>query len=320
MFFMRTLWEFYIFYGFIIGAGLGGSFVPLVSTVARWFVRRRSMMTGVTVAGIGAGALLLPPLANWLIEGYGWRRSYLIMGVIVLLVVIACAWFLRRDPAQRGERPYGATDSPVDVTGISDAQGFTLRQAVVTSQFWMFYFMLFCFGFNAFSFTVHFVPHVTDLGISASNAALIVSITGGVSIMGSLFMGSWADRIGNRLAFAIAFFGLVIYYVGLITAYQFWVLLLLAAISSFTTGGAGASESPLAASLFGLKAHGLIYGVAGTGFTIGAGIGPLLTGYIYDANGDYNLALVLNAVVGAAGACLSLTLKPTRKLPSTETQ
>ena len=70
---VSALWQLYLFYGVMIGTGMSGAFVPLTSTVARWFVKRRSMMTGIVVAGIGIGGLIAPPVANWLISIYDWR-------------------------------------------------------------------------------------------------------------------------------------------------------------------------------------------------------------------------------------------------------
>ena len=75
-----AVWQLYLFYGVLIGTGMGGVFVPLLSTIARWFTARRSMMTGVVATGIGIGTLLEPPVANRLISIYDWRTSYIIIG------------------------------------------------------------------------------------------------------------------------------------------------------------------------------------------------------------------------------------------------
>jgi OFA family oxalate/formate antiporter-like MFS transporter len=108
-----ALWQLYLFYGVIVGAGLGGTFVPLTTT-ARWFVARRGLMTGIVTAGVGVGALIGPPIANWLITGYDWRRSYAILGSIVLGCVVVGAQLLRRDPAQVGRLPYAHGGAPED--------------------------------------------------------------------------------------------------------------------------------------------------------------------------------------------------------------
>lgn len=308
---ISSLWQLYLFYGVIIGIGLGGCYVPLVSTVARWFVRRRSLMTGIVSGGAGVGTLVLPLLANLLISTCGWRQSFLIMGILVMLIVVLCAWFLRRDPAQKGLRPYGAGDIESVVTGDS-VRGYSFREAVFTPQFWIVYFMLFCYGFTSFSVMVHLVPHVTDLGISSGSAATILSVTGAVSVIGSLLLGNVADRVGNRRIYFIGYLGLALTFIGLLLSHELWVLYLLAVLFSLATGGEAAVESPLVAGLFGLRSHGLIYGVMGTGFMVGASLGPYFTGYIYDVNHSYSLAFIVCIALCVIGVALTLLLKPAR--------
>ena len=62
----NTLWHLYLFYGVIVGIGMSISQTPLPSTIARWFVKRRGMMTGIAVTGIGVGILIMPPAVSWL--------------------------------------------------------------------------------------------------------------------------------------------------------------------------------------------------------------------------------------------------------------
>ncbi|MEE9399392.1 MAG: MFS transporter, partial [Dehalococcoidales bacterium] len=100
---VNTMWQFYLFYGVIIGTGMSGAYVPLASTVAKWFVRRRGMMTGILVAGSGIAALVGPPVASWLISTYGWRTSYFILGSIALLLVVFSAQLLGRNRTQSGQ-------------------------------------------------------------------------------------------------------------------------------------------------------------------------------------------------------------------------
>ncbi len=99
-YFSSAVWQLYVFYGVMVGAGLGGIYVPLTSTVARWFVARRGMMTGIVVAGIGLGMLGGPLAANQLIALFDWHISYLLLGGVVLVVSNLAAQFLKRDPSK----------------------------------------------------------------------------------------------------------------------------------------------------------------------------------------------------------------------------
>ena len=304
-----AIWQLYLFYGVIIGIGTSGAWVPLMSTVARWFAKRRGMMTGIVLTGTGIGALIAPPVANWLISIYDWRTSFIIMGSVVLVVVILAAQLLRRDPSRIGQVPYG--ESKEREQGLkSGTEGFSLREAVYTRQFWMVFGMFLCFGFCMFTVMVHIVPHATDRGISTASAAKILAAIGGLAMVGRVVLGSIADRIGNRQVFIIGFILISAALFWLVPATEVWMLYIFTVIFGFAQGGMGASESPLIAGLFGLKSHGLIFGVAGFGFTIGAGIGPFIAGCIFDSTGSYQVAFLVGGAIGVVGLILTILLRP----------
>lgn len=306
---ISAVWQLYLFYGMIIGIGMGGAFVPLMSTVARWFVKRRSMMTGIVLAGIGIGSLIAPPVASRLISTYDWRLSYIILGSIVFVVVILAAQLLRRDPTQVGQVPYGENE---EQRFKLETEAFSLKEAVCTKQFWLVSAMFFCLGFCGFAIMVHIVPHATDLGISAASAANILATIGGMSIVGRVVLGTAADRIGNRQAFIIGFILMSAALFWLAPATEAWKLYLFAAVFGFAYGGCAASESPLVAALFGLSSHGLIMGGVGLGFTSGAAIGSFLAGYIFDFAANYQVAFLVCAVTGVVGLILTTLLTPTK--------
>jgi len=304
---ITSIWQLYLFYGVIIGTGMGGCWIPLLSTIARWFVKRRTIMTGIVVTGGGIGGLAGPLLSNWLISTYDWQASYIILGSAVLVIVISGAQFLRRDPSQMRQVPYGENEGE-ERDLKAGTQGFSLKEAVYTRKFWMASAMLCCFGYCLFSITVHLVPHATDLGISAVSAASILAAMGGLSIAGNIVLGSVGDRIGNRRVFIIGFILMSASLFWLVPAREMWMLYLFAVAMGFAHGGMGASESPLVAGLFGLKSHGLIFGVIGMGFTIGAAIGPFLSGSIFDATGSYQTSFLVCACIGIVGLVLAVLL------------
>ncbi len=308
---VSAIWQLYLLYGIVIGIAMGGAWVPLMSTVARWFSARRSLFTGIVLAGLGIGGLIGPPVASWLISLYNWRSSYAIIGGISLVVVIIAAQFLKRDPAQIGQLPYGA-----DKSTISEPQhhveGISFTQALSTRTFWLFFFALFTFGFCLYAIMVHIAPHAIDMGISSASAANILALIGGMGILGMILLGNLADRIGNRWGFAIGLALMALPLFLLIPLKQEWLVYVLTAIFGFGHGGFASSESPLAARLFGLKAHGTILGTAVLGFSIGAGIGPVITGYIFDTTTSYDLAFACAAGVAIIGIIITASLKPVR--------
>jgi len=306
---VSAIWQLYLFYGVAIGIGMSGAFVPMLSTVTRWFVKRRGMMTGFVVAGIGTGTIIIPPVANWLISSYGWRTSYIIIGIVALVFIILAAQFLRRDPKQIGQLPYG--ENEVREEGLNlPVRGFSVREAIGTGQFWMLLAILFCFGFSLNIIMVHVVPHATELGISAAMAASILAVIGGLSIAGRIVMGSVADRIGNRPPLIINFVLMSGVLFWLVVAKELWMLYLFAVIFGFAYGGVVSLESPLVAELFGLSSHGAILGIAAFGFTVGGAVGPVLGGRIFDIIGSYQVAFLVCAALAVIACILALLLRP----------
>ena len=100
----------------------------------------------------------------------------------------------------------------------------------------------------------------------------------------------------------------------LMLARDLWMLFVFAVVFGFAFGGMAPQGSPLLARLFGLGSHGLLLGVAGLGFRIGAGIGPFLTGYIFDLTHSYQGAFLLLAALSVVGLILLVAIRPTKRL------
>lgn len=309
------VWQLYLFYGVIIGVGMSGVWVPQMSSIARWFVRRRSLMTGIVIAGTGISQLIAPPVVSRLIDAYDWRLSFVILGGVVLIAVVLSAQFLRRDPAQMGQRPYGENERTRQELK-SETKALSFREAICTAQFWIAFMILFCYAFGAFSILVHIVPHAIGLGVSSVSAANILAVMGGIGILGNYVLGGIGDRIGNRQVFIIGYIMMTASLFWLVPAREVLMLYLSMVILGFSFGGMAAVESPLVAKLFGLSSHGLIYGVIHVGFTIGAALGPFLMGYIFDVTGSYYMAFLVCSAITVVGLIFALILRPAKRLGS----
>jgi MFS family permease len=305
---ISTVWQIYLVFGIIVGTAMGGSFVPLMSTIARWFTANRSTMTGIVTAGISIGAFAGPPVANRLISIYGWRTSYAVMGGIVSAIVILLAQIIRRDPSQVGQSAYGASEPDQKETTVH-VEIPSLKKAFHTGRFWMVFSIFFCLGYSVFAVMVHITPHSIDHGISAATAAYILATVGGGGIIGRIVLGRVADVIGNKQAMIVGFILMIAAVLILITAKMTWMLFSSAAVFGFAYGTCVASQSPLVADLFGLNALGVILGFMSFGFMVGGAIGPLMSGYIFDIKQSYALAFLMCAGISLVGLVLSGLLK-----------
>ena len=292
----------------IIGIAMGGSYIPLMSTVTRWFTKRRAVMTGIVGTGMGIGQLILPPVANQLISTYDWRVSYIILGSIVSVVVVLLAQFLRRDPEQMGLLPDG--NKGKEENPILDVVGFSLREAIRTRQFWMLCVIFFCFMFTLHAITAHIVAHAIGLGISTTAAVNILAVMGGLLIPSSLVMGHFADRAGNRPVMIIGFIFTSVALFLFLVASEIWMLYLFAVIYGLGRGSVSILFSPTTAELFGLRSVGVIYGVAMAAGVIGGTVSPILTGHIFDITGSYQPAFLAAALASVTGVILASLLRP----------
>ncbi len=303
---VNTVWQIYVFYGLVIGFGMGIGYVPTLSTVARWFTRQRGLMTGIVAAASGVGSVIMPPLASRLIVAYGWRLSYIIVGLIVLIFIILAAQFMKRPSTEVGKLPavYGETQR-----GTLVQTGVSFHEAVRSRQLWQFCGILTCLFFSVGLVTVHVVPHAIELGLKATSAANMLAIIGGVGIAGRLVMGGVVDRLGARPTLVINCIVMAVTMFLFAVAREPWALYLVSGLFGFAFGGAVSPQSAVVAELFGLKSHGVIFGVATFTSTIGLAIGPLVAGGIFDTTHSYHLAFLAGAIMSFAGLLLALTLK-----------
>jgi MFS family permease len=306
---VATVWHLYVFCSLLVGVGISGTDVVLLSTTARWFVKRRGMMTGIIKVGTGVGMLIMPLVINGLITAYNWRTAFVVLGAAVLFFYCSGSQFLVRDPGKMGLAPDGGKHGhPFDQA--APERGLTLQEAARTVQFWTMCFAFFVVLFCAITVLMHLVTHAIDLGIAPTNAAAALSALGGASIVGRFIMGGAGDRIGNKAALVICFVCLVSSLVWLQLADQLWMLFLFALVYGFAHGGFFALVSPLTADLFGTRSHGVIFGIVACAATVGGAGGPVTAGYLFDITGSYGIVFGILTGMGITGLIVALTLRP----------
>jgi MFS family permease len=305
---MNNLWELYIYFGIIVGAGMVVN-VPLLSTVARWFVKKRSMMNGFVLTGASFGGIIMPLLINWILQSHGWRVTCFVSGMAILVVVVSCAQLLKRDPGKIGLAAHGASEDNLEVTS-PETGVLTLKEGMRTRQFWLY---LAIFGISAFyvmPLQVHIVPYATDVGIAPTAAAVILTIIGAAIFFGHIVLGHAGDKFGYKRMFIIGTIITVLAVLVLTQARELWTFYLFAVVLGLAFGCCDSQESSLVAWVFGLRSHGLFLGFSIFSFCLGGAIGMVATGYIYDVTHGYQLAFIIFAVLSFIATILTLFLKP----------
>ncbi len=301
-------WHVYLYCTIIIGFGISGTDVVMLSTTSRWFVKFRGLVTGIAKVGTGVGMLVMPLLLNWFIHHYGWRATFFSLGILSLVIYICLAQLLVRDPGKMGLLP----DNEKRVSQAPDSEpekGINTEQAVRTMSFWTiclaYILALFCLA----TMLLHVVPHVIDMGYSSTNGASILSTVGAVSIMGRFVMGGMADRIGTKPVLVICFICLSMGLFWLQIADRFWMMVVFACLHGFAHGGFFAIVAPTIAEYFGTRSHGELFGIVTFASTFGAAAGPVLAGFVFDASGSYQMVFRLLTGVSVAGLGCAISLK-----------
>lgn len=293
---ITSLWQFYLNYALLGSFGISVIIVPIMTTISRWFVKRRGLMIGLVQAG-SIGGSLFAPLNAWLIINYGWRTAYSILGIVVFLAMLISGMFLLRDPSKRGQLPDGATEVVAPATQKPPVTGFTVKQAIGTSQFWVIAFLFFSFGFCRDAFLVHTAPHVQDLGFSLTDAGSVMSCLIAFSLFGRIGMGYLSDIIGNKRALTISEVTTTIALILGFFMQDLAGLYIYAAAFGFGWGAQAVNRFSISAEAFGLASAGLLIGILQAIESLAGAIGTYFAGYTFDVAGNYQLVFLVGIVV-----------------------
>jgi len=307
---VNSLWQVYLNWGFIMGIGGGCFYIAIMSTVPKWFAKRTGVAVGITVAGMGLGAVISPPIIQWLISIYGWQRPFIILSIALFVIIIPLAQFMRHSPQRMGIKPYGDVGDNIGdkLPMLSAAEGISFTRAVKTSRFWFFGLVIFCALFCIQVIIVHVVPYAIDVGVPAIVAAGVLSIAAGSSIVGRLTIGLITDRLGGRLALSFCVILITLSLICLLFIHDVWMFYTFAVVFGFGYGGVVVLTTIVTAELYGLTSLGMMLGIFSFYDTAGGILGPPLAGSIFDATGSYSSAFLICVALGMLAIILSLTL------------
>jgi MFS family permease len=310
MYDIHSLWQLYLYYGLLVAAGTSAMYIPIVSMIARWFTKNRSLMSGIGISGIGFGIGILPPIFSTTMQAWGWRMSLLLLGGVVIVSIFLLSLLLRNDV-----RPYtpGSPSGQAN-KGSSSAfnQGLTFRQATRTPQFWIIFVSWILYGIFYQSAMVHLVPYATDIGISAVLAATILSIIGIIGTVGRIGLGFVGDKLGNRTTVYLSYAITGVAFIGLAFIHNTAMLYIFAIIFG-SLFGIGVLLVPMVTEYFGFQQLGIISGTIVFSNSFGGAVGPPLAGAIFDTTGSYFIDFLICGLIGLVAGFIVFLIKPVRK-------
>ncbi len=326
MYFIDSLWAFYVVWGVIVGTGANVALaIPLQTAIANWFVKRRGIAMSTQMVFSGLSGVLVLPLIAWLITVYGWRITCVIGGVVMLVAGLPLVWFFvrQRRPEFYGLMPDGATieeeivdtdqliDKGVEYATEVEEVEFTLRQALRTPSLWMLTIANAAHGMSGPALYIHGVPFLTDIGMDTLKAAGMMSMMVAVSIPFRVVFGYLADRMKKQnlrfllgAAYLLQASGFIVYLANQ-TEPMIYLWFILYGIG---LGGGAGLMFPMRARFFGRKAIGSIGGVLSLIMTPIGVIAPIYLGWMWDTTGSYISAFTVIAALMVFASILAFVI------------
>jgi OFA family oxalate/formate antiporter-like MFS transporter len=305
-------------FGILVGIGNGFGYATPIPVMAKWFPDKRGLAVGLAVAGYGGGSAIFGPLANlWLIPTYGWRTTFVVLGVIFFVMTLAGALLLKNPPV--GYRPPGWAPAPAAKAAATTYE-FRPGEMLRTPTFyfmWIAYALGCAAGLMVISQLIPFAKSVGIPGAALPVIGLVIGAAGNAS--GRILSGWMSDAMGRlnvlRLMIGISAVSMPILY---LTGSSVPMLYLMVFIVYWCYGTQLSVNASTTSDFWGTKNAGINYGLLFTSWGVAGFIGPRIGGKLFDKFGNYKAAFYTAAVLAAIALLAELMARrPTPPREST---
>ncbi|MEF9952550.1 MAG: MFS transporter [Clostridium sp.] len=281
---------FYIL-GAMQGIGMGLlTIIPVSIITNNWFHKSKGLALGLVMTGSGLGGLVFNPLTNFIIQNYGWRSAYFILGILSAVITLPIIALIYNSPKEKGLKPYGIDESNNSKEVVSS--GLNRGEAVKTPSFWLLCFGMFVFCIGSIGIQMHIPAYLTDMAFSTSLATTVVTIFLAAAVPFRVLMGVVFDKVGCTKGVIIGGVVMIISQVILLNITSYPTAVLFAVIYGYGVCMGTVATPILVANIFGNKDYGRIIGLVNVFPALGASIGPLISSSIYDNFGSYSYAWI----------------------------
>jgi MFS transporter, OFA family, oxalate/formate antiporter len=307
-----SLWILYLTYGLMAGIGIGLGYIVPVATLIKWFPDKRGFITGIAVAGFGAGALLTAPIAKQLVQGVGLFPTFAILGILYLVMVVGAALFMKNPP--EGWTPEG-WEPEEEESGERTGVDYELGGALKTWQWYALWALLFLNVTAGIAIISEADPIAQEVsGVAPATAAWLVSIIS-VGNAAGRFLWAWlSDAIGRKWVFLVMFLlQAALFFLLPVVGVSFVMLAILSFIIVSCYGGGFGTMPAFNADYFGSKNVGMIYGLMITAWGFAGVLGPQLISIMYDATRSYAGAFYILAGIMLVSSIVPFIVRPPKR-------
>ena len=291
--------------------------------INRWFVKKRGRAQGIAATGLPIGALVLSPLSAYLILTWGWRETMFFWAVVSFVILLPLTLLIRNSPEEKGSVPDGEpidratgieSKNDVSLPEITGASGHTLAEAARSGSFWLISAAHLICGIGCGFMMTHIVIFATDFGYSEMIGASLLSVQGGLNLVGVLLTGHLSDRYARSRVLALTHvirslsFFIAVGFI-LLGGAPLWMLYLAMVLFGFGWFTTSPLTSGLVADLFGGLRMGTIIGVTMSCHTVGMALGAYAGGLTFELTGSYYWFFLVQAILEFLAAGLAFAIK-----------
>jgi len=315
-----------LIFRFILGIGEGGAFPTATRAFTFWLpATERGFAQGITHSFARLGGAVTPPIVLGISMIYGWRESFIILGVISLAWTVLYVWYFRDTPIQKGVSERELNEIAIDTRKMRFSPSVTKKTPWVEMirKMWLVTFVDFCYGWSLWVFLTWLPSYLKDArGFDLKQLALFTSLPLMAGVIGDTLGGVVSDQIlkrtGNlklarRLMLVIGMGGSLVFILPVVSVSDPIMAVALLSASFFFLELTNAVLWSLPIDIAGAYA-GTAGGMMNTGFGVAGMISPIVFGYLVETTGNYQVPFFVSAALLGVGVLASLFIDPTRKL------
>jgi predicted MFS family arabinose efflux permease len=298
------VWQWWVLWA-LIGFASAAAPAVWVTSVTRTFNAGRGLAIAVVLSGSGLSSLIVPNLANYFVELYGWRTAYLYIGGIWFAIVFTLVLLFLRLPRIEPAKAEAGQEAPP----LETLPGLTARQGLTSATFYKLLLATVIANFAGIAMLMNLIPIMQSTGLSASAAAFVFSFVGIATIVGRIISGGLLDRYSARIIAAVA--SILMATLPLLLVFlqgNFVAAIIGVCIYGMMGGAMMPSVAYLASRHLGQRAFGTLYAIIMAAMSIGIGMGPMAANFIYDRMQSYSPVLMGALPLFVIGALLFLSL------------
>ncbi|MBQ6700523.1 MAG: OFA family MFS transporter [Oscillospiraceae bacterium] len=311
--FAKSIGMLLLTYGLGVGLGVGMVYGCTVSNSVKFFPDKRGLVGGIATASYGISSVIIPIVANALIDNFDVTTAFKILGAAMLVIICVSAFFIQTCP--KGFKPEG-WEPPAPKAGAKAPVDKDWKAMLKDPIFYVMILMLCCGAFSGLMVTSQASPVAQNMiGMTAAEAAVAVSVLAMFNTLGRILAGFISDKIGsvNTIlgVFLVSALGLGLLFIsgeGSVATFYIGIC-----IVGLCFGSIMGIYPGFTASQFGARNNSVNYGIMFIGFAAAGYFGPTIMSSIYASAGAYQAAFLAAMALAIAGAVLTFAFRKLSK-------